>query len=298
MINVARASVSRISAQADRDERPQRERPRLQHHAEQPDRGGAAVHHRHRLLHHRRRAAAVRDTRSTTCSGSPTTSRGCAARTRSSSAASCVAIRSRCRSSTARTATSRSPAPTAATRLPISCSDSRCSIRQATGDPNLDGASWVYAALRAGRVPRVSRVTLNYGAALRGEPAVRGDAGSSQRVSSRPAVDDLPGRADRSRLSRRCRRAARNLSHRREQLRAAARGGVGSARQRADRRCAPRGDCSTTRCPGRATSSRTARSRRRSSRSPKSTTRCRSRRRRFRESAAGRDRHAAVSPPA
>ena len=46
--------------------------------------------------------------------------------------------------------------------------------RQATGDPNLDGSSWVYAALRPGRVPDLAGHA-ELRPPLRGEPAVRGE---------------------------------------------------------------------------------------------------------------------------
>ena len=185
---------------------------------------------------------------------------------RSRAASRSGAIASRSRSSTGRTATSPSTASTPATPPPTSCSACRSStgrrpaIRTWTATP--------------GRRASTCRTTggvadgLSVQAGLRYERAApfveRGDKLNAFHPGA--AVDALPGRADRPRLSRRPRRAARHLRDRRQQRRAAARRGLGRRRRRQRRSCAAAGGCSTTRRRGRATSSRTARWRRRSSR--------------------------------
>ena len=68
MINVARASMNRISAKPTVTSGLDLRDLGFQMTPSNADRGRPAVHHRHRLLHHRRRAAAVRDPRRTTCS--------------------------------------------------------------------------------------------------------------------------------------------------------------------------------------------------------------------------------------
>ena len=75
--------------------------------------------------------------------------------------------------------------------------------------------------------------------ALRSEPAVRRDAGSPQRVPSRAAVDGVPDRADRSRLSGRCRRAATaRTTTDKNNVAPRLVGGVGRERRRPDERSA------------------------------------------------------------
>ena len=123
-------------------------------------------------------------------------------------------------------------------------------FRQASGDPNLNGSSWVYGGYAQDEF-RVSRVTLSYGVRYEVIPASsRSCFRTHRRDSSIPAIPAC--RVERIRPTRTMWRRASPQ--------------CGIRRATDARACAAPGACSTTPSRGRAISSRTARSRRRFSR--------------------------------
>ena len=168
MINVARVSINRISAEADRDERPRPARPRLPDHAEQPDRGRPAVHRRHRLLHRRATRSSRSRPASTTCSRVADDLTWIAGR--HSMKFGVEVRRDRIelafinRPNGDFTFSGRS---TPATPPPTSCSASRSSTGRRPAIRTWTATSWVYARLRAGRVPRLAALTSELRPALR-----------------------------------------------------------------------------------------------------------------------------------
>ena len=129
-----------------------------------------------------------------------------------------------------------------------------------------DGYGWLFAGYAQDEFRISDRLTLSLG--VRYElptPFIdQNDAISGFRTGVQSTV--FPAAPAGPRLSRRQRRAARHRPDRQEQLRAAARGGVGSRSATAAPASARRSASSTMRSPARATSSRAACCRRRSRR--------------------------------
>ena len=214
LINVARFSYNRIGANPQAtsglvERRPTASTCRRTSRSAR----GPRQHRDHRLLQPRRRAAAVRRAAERGARSSPTTSPGCAASTRSSSASTSarehmfIAFVNRPNGDFTFTGDRRRCGP--ATPRPTSCSGCRRSSggrRRTRRRTATAGSTPATCRTSSGRGPNV---TLNAGRALRGVGAVRRRERRAQLVPSRPAVDALPAGAARAGVSGRRRACPR-----------------------------------------------------------------------------------------